>query len=138
MNTLLQDLKVINGELSIPFNPYNMHYTVSLTDSSVTSLEFQYELKEDAQIEILNNNLNNDKTEILVKVFNDDESYTYYITVYKEESQDVSYYDHLVKRLESSTQKEVPKYAVPLISVSCFLLILLFFTLLFKKKKKYR
>ena len=78
---MLKRLTILNGELSVKFDPLNTRYTVH-TDSSVEKLEIEYEIEENDQISIFNNQINDDQNEIVITVYNDEESMSYYLEVY--------------------------------------------------------
>lgn len=134
---MLQDLEILNGELSMKFDPLNTKYTVTV-DSNEETLELNYKLKENSEISVIGNALNEYKNEVVLTVYNDTESMSYYLTVYKEETITANSNINLKEEIVLSENKDMPNYIAPLIASVCFLVILLFFTLLFKKKKKSR
>lgn len=134
---MLQDLEILNGELSMKFDPLNTKYTVTV-DSNEETLEFNYKLKENCEISVIGNALNEYKNEVVLTIYNDTESMSYYLTVYKEEIITANSNINLKEEIVLSENQDMPNYIAPLIASVCFLVILLFFTLLFKKKKKSR
>lgn len=132
---MLQDLKILNGELSLKFDPLNTKYTVSVA-SDVTELEFEYVISEEDTLYIIGNDLKDDYNEVIFTVSNEEEEMSYYLYVYKEESLEVSTDINYFSSIEAPVEEEVPELALPLIASSCFLLILFVFTFLFRKRKK--
>lgn len=130
---MLLDLVILNGEMSLKFDPLNTKYTITLNNNA-NELKIDYKLKEGCEISISGNNLIKNKNELILKVYNDTESVNYYLTVYKENTTNVSTNNLLAQEVEVAP-KVVPNYVAPLISSICFIAILLLFTLLFKKRK---
>ena len=129
---MLKRLTILNGELSVKFDPLNTRYTVH-TDSSVEKLEIEYEIEENDQISIFNNQINDDQNEIVITVYNDEESMSYYSTQTTLKEDNIKY----LESLELNKDETVPAYVAPTIAGVCFLIILFFFIILFKKRKKY-
>ncbi len=128
---MLQDLKILNGELSLKFDPYQTKYSVNVAND-VSSLLFDYVVIDDAKVDILNNDLTR-SDEVRLKVTKDEKTTFYTFNVLKEE--EVSTSDMIAKELEVIAPKEISPYAVPSIASISFLLILFLFVLLFSKKK---
>lgn len=131
---MLQELKILNGELSLEFDPLNTKYTV-IVNSSVKELQLEYIINEEDTITIAGNNLNNDYNEVIITVYNDKESTSYYLYVYKEKNDEVNYDINYFSSIETPTKEETSVYAVPIISSICFIIILLTFSFLFRKSK---
>lgn len=132
---MLEDLKVLNGELSLKFDPLNTIYTINIKDD-VNALEMEYRLKENVNISIVGNeNLHNGLNEIVITVYKEDLSESYYLYVYKESETMVFGSNNLSQSLNVDDQ-ELWEYAVPVISGTCFLIILFTFCLLFSGKRK--
>lgn len=132
---MLKKLTILNGELSIKFNSLNTRYTVNMTTNE-EELKLEYEIDEKDNISIYNNHLENDKTEVVITVYNDEESMSYYLEVYKMQEELVEKEEDYFASLEVKTDTYTKEYVAPLIAGICFLIILFFFTVLFKKKKK--
>jgi len=132
---MLKDLKIINGEMSLKFEPLNTIYTINLTDDA-NVLKFQYEIEEGDNISIVGNELFGGTNEIVITVYNDLEEMSYYLYVYKEIILNASENVNIGTELNINDKTKISDYALPSISVVCFLLILFFFVLLFKKNKK--
>lgn len=130
----MEDLAILNGVLSLKFDPLNTIYTVT-TSENITSLELNYKLSEGASIKIDNNNLINDFTDVVLTVSKDNNQSIYHLYVYKENT---SVNTKINNTLEVNIPKkeELPNYIAPLISIICFLIILIVFTILFRKKVK--
>ena len=132
---MLKRLTILNGELSVKFDPLNTRYTVH-TDSSVEKLEIEYEIEENDQISIFNNQINDDQNEIVITVYNDEESMSYYLEVYSTQTTLKEDNIKYLESLELNKDETVPAYVAPTIAGVCFLIILFFFIILFKKRKK--
>ena len=133
---MLKRLTILNGELSVKFDPLNTRYTVH-TDSSVEKLEIEYEIEENDQRSIFNNQINDDQNEIVITVYNDEESMSYYLEVYSTKTTLKEDNIKYLESLELNKDETVPAYVAPTIAGVCFLIILFFFIILFKKRKKY-
>ena len=131
---MLKDLKILNGELSVKFDPLNTRYTVNMTNSD-TKLELEYAIDEDDEISIFGNSLDGQDDLVVISVYNDDELMSYYLEINFLESKNVNLEQDYFASLELNSKQEVPKYVAPLIAGVCFLIILFFFAILFKKRK---
>ena len=132
---MLKRLEILNGELSLKFDSLNTRYTVKMTNED-EELKLNYEIEEDDEISIFNNHLTEDKTEVVITVYNEGESTSYYLEVYKKEAEEAADTLSYFESLEVKTDTYLPKYVAPLIASICFLVILFLFTVLFKKRKK--
>lgn len=132
---MLQDLKILNGELSMDFDPLNHKYSVFLNDNNDMELELEYRLEEEAQISVTGNYLDKENSEVVLTVYNEEKMEYYSLYVFKEDTNEVSYTLDNTTSLDVPLKKEISPYAVPGISATCFLLILFLFTFLFHKKK---
>ena len=132
---MLKRLEILNGELSLKFDSLNTRYTVKMTNED-EELKLNYEIEEDDEISIFNNHLTEDKTEVVITVYNEGESTSYYLEVYKKEAEEAADTLNYFESLEVKTDTYLPKYVAPLIASICFLVILFLFTVLFKKRKK--
>lgn len=129
---MLQNLEIINGELSPEFNCYTNTYTVNVTND-VTSLLLNYIAEEGYAVNVLgNSNFISGENIVSIEVIGENRN-NYTLIVNKEEVETVSNFDLTYQPLE--VKKEVPEYVAPLISICCFLIILFTYTLLFHKKK---
>lgn len=130
---MLQSLEVLNGEMTPKFDKYNNIYSVKVKDD-VTSLEINYTADDNCDINVIgNSNFIAGENRVYITVVSDETRTTYTILVNKEEAETVSVMD----MMESQTieiKKELPEYVAPLISIVCFLIILITFSLLFHKK----
>ena len=131
---MLNDLEIINGELSPEFDYLNNIYSVTV-DSNVTELVMEYSASEGFIVNVIDNkDLNAGENEVYLQVIKDDVINTYTLLVYKESSEPVFNYEYVPEPVE--VDKKLPEYAAPLIVGSCILIILIFALLLFKHKKK--
>jgi len=131
---MLQELKILNGKISLKFDPLNTKYTIIMNNND-NYLDMEYKIADTDKITIIGNDLINDYNEVIITVYNESESMNYYLYVYKEETTQVSTNINNLIGGESIIKEEVSEYAVPLISSICFLVITLLFAILFRKKK---
>ena len=131
---MLKDLEILNGKLSPQYDVYNNIYTISI-DEDIYSLVFNYELEENAKINIIGNeDFQVGENVVYLEVYNENDKETITLYVNKKEEQKASVIDpNIIEKVEVTP--DMPKYIAPLIGGSCFLIILLFFVLLFHKKK---
>ncbi|MBE6157007.1 MAG: hypothetical protein E7161_04630 [Firmicutes bacterium] len=134
---MLNDLKVLNGNLELKYNEYTYEYTVTV-EENINNLELEYILEDDCYIEIRNNELNFGENTVYIDVYNIDEKITYTLYVYKENSNVVNGIDDYKKTLEIVTTNEVALYKVQLLSIGIFLIIIIVFSLIFRRKKVYK
>lgn len=132
---MLKKLTILNGNMSLDFDPLNTLYTITLNEGA-EELEFEVEASEEDHISIFKKENVEDIKEIVITVYNDEEMQSYYLTVYPA-TITTAITDSGLKNLEIKKEDGPPEYALPVIATICFLTILLFFTLLFKKSKKY-
>lgn len=130
---MLNDLKILNGNLELEFNEYTYEYTVTV-NADVTSLDFNYILTEDSYINIRNNTLKQEENIVYIDVYNIDTSITYTFYVYKKNSETVNGIDNFVSSLEVKNNEEVSLYKVQILTTSMFLLIVIVFSIIFRRK----
>ena len=131
---MLNDLKILNGEMPLKFDSLNTTYTINVKPE-VKELLLEYDIPENYHISIFNNNLDKEINEVVLTVYNDTDQTSYYLYVYKEENKEVTSNISTKENLEI-TKNDMPIYIAPSIASVCFIFILLFFTLLFKKNIK--
>lgn len=131
---MLQNLEVLNGELTPKYDVNNDTYTVQVT-SEVTSLDLKYDLPETSLVNVYGNeNFLAGKNYVTIEVIDSNEKVnTLNLIVMKEEVKTTSAFPIEVSPVE--VRKELPGYVAPLIAMICFLLILLSFGLIFRQKK---
>ena len=133
VKVMLENLKVLNGELSLEFDPYNNIYSVNIAED-VTSLVLEYVVTDGYIVNIIDNEgLEEGENTVYIQVIKDEEINTYTLLVYKEITSPVIDYEYLLEPLE--VEEELPEYVAPLIAGSCLIVILIVFLLLFKRKK---
>lgn len=132
---MLKDLKILNGTLDLGFNEYIYEYTLTVKEN-INNLEFSYVLDDGCYINVRGNVLNNKNNTVYLDVYNDQNTQTYILYVYKESSETVSGIDNFVSSLELSKPEEISLYKVQLLSVSMFLTIVILFSIIFRKNKK--
>ena len=132
---MLNDLEIINGELSPEFDCLNNIYSVTIPEN-VDELVMDYSVTDGYIINVIDNkDLASGENEVYIQVIKDEEINTYTLLVYKESSEPVFNYDYNLDTVE--VEEELPEYVAPLIGGSCFLIILIVFLLLFKKRKSW-
>lgn len=130
---MLNDLEIINGELSPEFDCLNNIYSVTIPEN-VDELVMDYSVTDGYIVNVIDNkDLASGENEVYIQVIKDEEINTYTLLVYKESSEPVFNYDYNLDTVE--VEEELPEYVAPLIGGSCFLIILIVFLLLFKKRK---
>lgn len=133
---MLEDLNIVNGELTPEFDIYNNIYSVSVA-GYVDELVMDYEVTDGYVVNVIDNHdLVPGENEVYIQVIKNEEINTYTLLVNKESSEAVVNYDYLLEPLE--VEEELPEYVAPLIGGICFFIILCTFLLLFKKKKKHK
>lgn len=133
---MLEDLNIVNGELTPEFDIYNNIYSVSVA-GYVDELVIDYEVTDGYVVNVIDNHdLVPGENEVYIQVIKNEEINTYTLLVNKESSEAVVNYDYLLEPLE--VEEELPEYVAPLIGGICFFIILCTFLLLFKKKKKHK
>ena len=132
---MLNDLEIINGELSPEFDCLNNIYSVTISEN-VDELVMDYSVADGYIVNVIDNkDLASGENEVYIQVIKDEEINTYTLLVYKESSEPVFNYDYNLDTVE--VEEELPEYVAPLIGGSCFLIILIVFLLLFKKRKSW-
>lgn len=131
---VLEDLNIVNGELTPEFDIYNNIYSVSVA-GYVDELVIDYEVTDGYVVNVIDNHdLVPGENEVYIQVIKNEEINTYTLLVNKKSSEAVVNYDYLLEPLE--VEEELPEYVAPLIGGICFFIILCTFLLLFKKKHK--
>lgn len=131
---MLEELNVLNGELSINFDSLNSKYTVFLNENE-NKLDIEYKLKSNTNITIEGNYNLVDGSIVIISVTDGKKIADYYFNVYINKTEEVNKSIANGTLLEIDSKKEVSEYAGPGIASLCFLLILLLFVFLFHKKK---
>ncbi len=131
---MLENLKILNGDLELKYNEYTYEYTVTVEDD-VTSLEFEYKLLPECNVLIRDNILDSKENTVYLDVYDVNHEITYTFHVTKESSNTVSMIDNYKKSLEVKSNKNIEIYQVQLLSCGLFLILVIVFSLLFKRKK---
>lgn len=130
---MLEDLVILNGELSPEFDIYNDIYSVSI-DESVDQLVIDYQVSEGCMLNIIDNeDLSAGENEVYLQVIDGELVSTYTLLVYKESSKPVINYDYLLEPVE--VKSETPTYAGALIVGASLVILVIVFYILFHKKK---
>lgn len=132
----LDDLKILNGENTMKFDPYNLVYTINVK-SDVEFLQLEYVNNfENVNVEIENNkNFIDGENIVYIKLTDLNNKMTYKLIVNKEAAHTV--FNEVI--LDNTDEKPYQKwegYSVEYLILICTLLILFTFKLLFFKKKK--
>ena len=131
---MLEELKVLNGKLSIDFDSLNSKYTVFLNENE-NKLDIEYKLKSNANITIEGNYNLEDGSIVIISVTDGKETMDYYFNVYINKTEEVNKSIVNGTLLEVDSKKEASEYVGPGIASLCFLLILFLFVFLFHKRK---
>lgn len=131
---MLNDLRILNGNLELKFDPYTYLYTV-VVEEDVSSLLFDYELKDEYNIIIRNNYLNNNENIVYLDFYNDKDIITYTFYVYKEKLESSNKIDSFMNSLDIATTKDVELYKIQFLCCGIFMSILIIFSLIFKRKR---
>ena len=131
---MLEELKILNGELSINFDPLNSKNTVFLNENE-NKLDIEYKLKSDTNVTIEGNYNLADGSIVIISVTDGKKTIDYYFNVYISKTEEVNKSIVNGTLLEVDSKKEISEYAGPGIACSCFLLILFLFAFLFHKRK---
>jgi len=132
---MLKDLKILNGILDLEYDEYIYEYTITVEDS-VNALDILYEIDKGCNIRVRNNSLLNKENIVYIDVYNNINSITYTLYVYKESVEEVSSIDNYLSSLEINKNEIIPIYKVQVLSISIFLIILIFFSIIFKRNIK--
>ncbi len=131
-DSVLLDLKILNGDMPLKFDKYVNSYTV-LVESNVEFLEIEYKIRDTDEIKIINNeNLNYGLNYIFLEITSDNEKNVYTLEVYREKVESVMKYQEVTLGSGDKVMNENTPY---IISFVCFLVILLFFIVIFVRKK---
>lgn len=131
-DSVLLDLKILNGDMPLKFDKYVNSYTV-LVESNVEFLEIEYKIRDTDEIKIINNeNLNYGLNYIFLEITSDNEKNVYTLEVYREKVESVMKYQEVTLGSGDKVMDENTPY---IISFVCFLVILFFFIIIFVRKK---
>lgn len=132
---MIEELNILNGELELKFNEYTYEYTVKI-DSDVKELEFDYKLKDDVNIDIRNNIIDDNNNVVYIDVYDIDNTITYTFYVYKENTNLSSGIDNYKKSLEVVNIDPYYEYKLEGLAVGIFFAIIIVFSIIFRRKKK--
>ncbi len=127
---MLEDLKVLNGTMSLDFDSLNNIYTISV-EEDVQELDLDYKVSTGYNISIIGNNLTNNLNEVVISVYNDEEVNSYYLYVTKE----VNVAQVVDNNTNLEIKEEINPLVLPSIASLCFIIILLLFVIIYKNKK---
>ncbi len=128
----LEELTILNGELSLPFDALNNEYTV-LLDKNEYSIEFDYKVKEDITVSVINNyDLENNAT-VTIFLSEGEETSEYHLHILKEEEQTIPTFHEETINTNETFMYQYKMYVIPTV---CLLFIFISYKILFKKHKK--
>lgn len=134
--SVLLDLEILNGVMSLKFDKYVNTYTVEV-DNSVEKLQFNYKVEDEFQVDVINNeNINEGLNYVYIIVTNKNEQNTYTLEVYKEVTKDVISTSNLETKLE--VEQQVNKNTPYIIGTICIVIILIFFLIIFHPRKCFK
>ncbi len=129
----LNDLKILNGVLSLPFDSLNTEYTVELAETEF-QIDFDYKVSEDVTVSVMDNyDLENDSIVTLI-LSKDDKKLEYHFHVLKDEAVSTFHYD--LENGSEQTDHFMYKYKLYIIPSVCLFLIIIVHKILFRKHKK--
>ena len=132
---MLLNLEVLNGVMTIDFDPLIDTYTVDVA-SDVDSLVLNYELSTDSNIKIINNeDLVEGENIIYLEVSSQKDMNTYTLLVNKESTQSVFNYENMTDSLDVYHEKQPNSV---LIGGGTFLIIILCFIIIFRPRHKHK
>ena len=134
LGDFMKDLAILNGEMSLKFDPLNTIYTVFVSNDT-KFLDISYKLNEGSGINIVGNVLNKDFNDVILYVSNSNSITEYHLYVYKEKTNNVTKSINNSTAINVESKKDLPDYVAPFIAVICFLILLILFSVLFKKKQ---
>ena len=131
-DSVLLDLKILNGNMFLKFDKYVNNYTVNVA-SDVDTLEIEYKIRDTDEIKIVNNEiLNYGLNYVFLEVTSEEEKNVYTLEVYKEKIENVmKYEDVLVAKSDKEANVNMPY----IILFVCLVVILFFFVVIFHRKK---
>lgn len=141
MGTLLQgsdsvllDLKVLNGDMHLNFDKYVNSYTVNVA-CDVTSLEIEYKIDDDNEIKIINNeNFEYGINYVFIELTAFDEKNIYTLEVYRDKEINVLKYENVATIQDSG--KAPSNYAYKTCFVCAIIIIILFIIIFIPKRPK--
>lgn len=131
---MLEELNILNGKMSLSFDPLNSKYTVFLNENE-DRLDIEYKLKAGALIVIDGNYNLKDGSNVIISVSDNKKTENYQLNVYINKSIEAGNVSPNSVDLEINDNKAISEYAGPGIASICFILILFLFVILFHKKK---
>lgn len=132
-DSMLLELRILNGVLSPKFDKYNNIYSV-VVDSDVRKLDIDYKADADYTIDIVGNgNFIYGDNEVIIRLKKDDIENTYKLIVYREREQAV--FSEVKEAENVIVENPVSDNIEYIIGGSCLLIILIVFLLMFRKKK---
>ena len=116
-DSVLLDLKILNGDMFLKFDKYVNNYTVNVA-SDVDTLEIEYKIRDTDEIRIVNNEiLNYGLNYVFLEVTSEEEKNVYTLEVYKEKIENVMKYEDVLvaksdKEANEKRMKEEREYKI--------------------------
>ena len=129
----LEELTILNGELSPNFEPLNNRYTVSLSKEEYT-VRMDYKVQDGVIVSVMDNfDLGNNSVVTLI-LTKENEKVEYYLHILKEEEEKTleTFYEEKIE-VKNNLMYTYKIYIIPTI---CLILIILVYKFLFHKHKK--
>lgn len=129
----LEDLSIKNGTLSIPFDPLNNEYTISL-EKEEYHVEFDYKVEEGIAVFIKDNHDLENNSLVILSLTDEKNVVEYHFQILKEEEEtttDVFLSEEPIP-IKFSFMYEYKIYIIPSVCLLCLFIV---FKLLFHKKK---
>ena len=130
---MLNDLKILNGSLFPTFSPNVYDYDVEVEDAISLIMEYNC----DYPVTIYGNeNLGEGESHVLLEIFDGTKVNTYTLVVNNKSTEEVANFINTSTKVEVNVHSEVFNDIItPLISVVCFMTIVILFCLIFHKRK---
>ena len=130
---MLRELEVLNGEMTLKFDPLNIIYTINIEDED--ELIIKYKVDEGYDVSIMGNEkLRDGENQVVISVYNESDVHSYYLYVLKNSEKIMGESENKKVSLEIEANNG-NSLALPTISAICFIIILLLFAIIFTKKK---
>lgn len=130
----LEDLKITNGKLSIPFDSLNNEYTI-LLDQDIYHVDFEYKVPDGITVVESNNQDLQNNAVVTITLEKAKESVEYHFQILKEEEEIQEVFLEKPEPVEMNIMTEYKNYIIPF---GCFVLITIVFQILFHKKRKHK
>lgn len=134
---MLENLKIVNGELSLEFDPLVNLYTV-LVEEDIEKLDFEYVCAtEICDIEVIGNIITGEENTVVVNVFSENKTDSYKFIVNKKSS-DLVFHEENIENAMSveSNTRDFESYEIEYLIIVVLVLIAIMYKILLSKPKK--